>query len=158
MEYLGHHLSDKGVHPAERLVRSVREFPRPTDATEVKRFVHLAGYYRKFIAAIGSIVEPMTKLLKKDVQWDWSEAQEFAFERVKMLLTTRPLLLYPNFELLFRLVTDASKVGLGACLMQDHGHGWQPIAYGSKVNNSAESNYSITELECLAVVWSVKLF
>ncbi|KAE9012749.1 hypothetical protein PF005_g13335 [Phytophthora fragariae] len=133
MEYLGHHLSDKGVQPAERVVRSVREFPRPTDATEVKRFAHLAGYYWKFIAAIVSIVEPMTKLLKKDVQWDWSEAQEFAFEH-------------------------ASKVGLGACLMQDHGHGWQPIAFGSKVNNSAESNYSITELECLAVVWSVKLF
>ncbi|KAE9208543.1 hypothetical protein PF005_g12175 [Phytophthora fragariae] len=136
MEYLGHHLSDKGVQPAERLVRSVREFPRPTDATEEKRFVHLAGYYRKFIAAFGSIVEPMTRLLKKDVQWDWSEAQEFAFERV----------------------TDASKVGLDAYLMQDHGHGWQPIAYGSKVNNSEESNYCIPELECLAVVWSIKLF
>ncbi|KAE9197578.1 hypothetical protein PF002_g19980 [Phytophthora fragariae] len=158
MEYLGHHLSDKGVQPVERLVRSVREFPRPVDATEVKRFVHLAGYYRKFIAAFGSIVEPLTRLLKKDVQWEWSEAQEFAFERVKMLLTTRPLLLYPNFELPFRLVTDASKVGLGACLMQDHGRGWQPIAYGSKVNNKAESNYSITELECLAMVWSVKMF
>ncbi|GMF43591.1 unnamed protein product [Phytophthora fragariaefolia] len=130
MEYLGHHLSNKGVQPAER----------------------------KFIAVFGSIVEPMTRLLKKDVQWGWSEAQEFAFERVKMLLTTRPLLLYPNFELPFRLVTDASKVGLGACLMQDHGYGWQPIAYGSKVNSAAESNYSITELECLAVVWSVKLF
>ncbi|KAE9226394.1 hypothetical protein PF004_g11652 [Phytophthora fragariae] len=121
MEYLGHHLSDKGVQPAERLVRSVREFPRPTDATEEKRFVHLAGYYRKFIAAFGSIVEPMTRLLKKDV-------------------------------------TDASKVGLDAYLMQDHGHGWQPIAYGSKVNNSEESNYCIPELECLAVVWSIKLF
>ncbi|KAE9017168.1 hypothetical protein PR002_g13466 [Phytophthora rubi] len=67
MEYLGHHLSNQGVQPAERLVRSVREFPRPVDATEVKRFVHLAGYYRKFIAAFGSIVEPLTRLLKKDV-------------------------------------------------------------------------------------------
>ncbi|GMF30451.1 unnamed protein product [Phytophthora fragariaefolia] len=144
MEYLGHHLSDKGVQPAERLVTSVRDFPRPSDTTEVKRFVHLAGYYRKFIAAFGIIVEPLTRLLKKDVPWEWSEAQEFVFERVKMLLTTRPLLLYPNFELPFRLVTDASKVGLGACLMQDRGRGWQPIAYGSKVNSTAETNYSIT--------------
>jgi hypothetical protein len=84
--------------------------------------------------------------------------QEFAFERVKMILTTKPLLIYPNFELPFRLVTDASKVGLGACLMQDVGKGWQPIAYASKVNSAAETNYSITELECLAVVWSVELF
>ncbi|GMF51199.1 unnamed protein product [Phytophthora fragariaefolia] len=153
-EYLGHHLSDKGVQPAERLVQSVRDFPRPSDTTEVKRFVHLASYYRKFIAAFGTIVEPLTRLLKKDVPWEWSEVPEFAFERVKMWLTTRPLLLYPNFELPFRLVTDASNVGLGACLMQDHGRGWQPIAYGSKVNSTAETNYSITELECLAVVWS----
>ncbi|OWZ10377.1 Gag-pol fusion protein, partial [Phytophthora megakarya] len=158
MEYLGHHLSDQGVQPAERLVKSVREFPRPADAHEVKRFVHLAGYYRKFIAAFGSIVEPLTRLLKKDMVWQWTEAQEFAFEHVKMLLTTRPLLLYPNFKLSFRLVTDASKIGLGACLMQDHGHGWQPIAFGSKVNSKAEANYSITELECLAVVWAVKTF
>ncbi|KAE9190778.1 hypothetical protein PF002_g24674 [Phytophthora fragariae] len=70
----------------------------------------------------------------------------------------KPLLIYPDFRLPFRLVTDASKVGLGACLMQDQGRGWQPMAFASKVNNNAEANYSITELECLAVVWAVKLF
>ncbi|OWZ08465.1 hypothetical protein PHMEG_00018991 [Phytophthora megakarya] len=129
MEYLGHHLSDQGVHPAERLVKSVREFPQPADAHEVKRFVHPADYYRKFIAVFGSIVEPLTRLLKKDMEWQWTEAQKFAFERVKMLLTTRPLLLYPNFKLPFRLV-----------------------------NSKAEANYSITELECLAVVWTIKTF
>ncbi|OWZ09828.1 LOW QUALITY PROTEIN: hypothetical protein PHMEG_00017409 [Phytophthora megakarya] len=117
MEYLGHHLSDQGVQPAERLVKSVREFPRPADAHEVKRFVHLAGYYRKFIAAFASDKTP------EEGHRVGTEAQEFAFERVKMLLTPRRLLLYPNFKLLFRLVTDASKIGLGACLMQDHGHG-----------------------------------
>ncbi|POM73499.1 LOW QUALITY PROTEIN: Gag-pol fusion protein [Phytophthora palmivora] len=153
MEYLGHFLSKEGVRP----LNSFRD-PRPTDVVEIKRFVHLAGYYRKFIEAFGSIVKPMTRLLKKDTVWQWTEEQEFAFSRVKMILTTRPLLLYPNFRLPFRLITDASKVGLGACLMQDQGRGWQPIAYASKVNNDAEANYSITELECLAVVWSVKLF
>ncbi|GMF27793.1 unnamed protein product [Phytophthora fragariaefolia] len=68
MEYLGHHLSDRGVQPAERLVKSVKEFPRPVDAVEVKRFVHLARNYRTFIAAFGSIVEPLTRLLMKDVK------------------------------------------------------------------------------------------
>uniref|UniRef100_H3G6K8 Reverse transcriptase RNase H-like domain-containing protein n=1 Tax=Phytophthora ramorum TaxID=164328 RepID=H3G6K8_PHYRM len=58
----------------------------------------------------------------------------------------------------FRLVTDASKIGLGTCLMQNQGRGWQPIAFASKVNSREETNYSITELECLAVVWAVKLF
>ncbi|POM79611.1 LOW QUALITY PROTEIN: Gag-pol fusion protein [Phytophthora palmivora] len=155
MEYLGHFLSKEGVRPLNRLVMAVTEFPRPKDVVEIKRFVHLAGYYRKFIEAFGSIVESMTRLLKKDT---WTEEQEFDFSRVKMILTTRPLLLCPNFRLPFRLITDESKVGLGACLMQDQGRGWQPIAYASKVINDAEANYSITELECLAVVWSEKLF
>ncbi|KAE9050220.1 hypothetical protein PR001_g2601 [Phytophthora rubi] len=158
MEYLGHELSSEGVRPVERLVMAVREFPRPSDPIEVKRFVHLAGYYRKFIASFGSIMAPLTRLLKKSSEWEWTEEQEFAFERVKAALTTRPLLVYPNFELPFRLVTDASKTGLGACSMQDQGRGWQPVAFASKVNSNAEANYSITELECLAVVWSVKLF
>ncbi|KAE8888935.1 hypothetical protein PF005_g25036 [Phytophthora fragariae] len=158
MEYLGHELSSEGVRPVERLVTAVREFPRPRDPVEVKRFVHLAGYYRKFIAAFGSIMAPLTRLLKKSSEWEWTEEQEFAFERVKAALTMRPLLVYPNFRLAFRLVTDASTTGLGACLMQDQGRGWQPVAFASKVNSNAEANYSITELECLAVVWAVKLF
>ncbi|KAE9308906.1 hypothetical protein PF008_g20847 [Phytophthora fragariae] len=158
MEYLGHELSDEGVRPVERLITAVTEFPRPSNTFEVKRFVHLAGYYRKFIEAFGSIMAPMTRLLKKDCEWQWTEEQEFAFERVKAALTTKPLLVYPNFGHPFRLVTDASQIGLGACLMQDQGRGWQPIAFASKVNNDAEANYSIAELECLAVVWSVKLF
>jgi hypothetical protein len=78
---------------------------------EVKRFAHLAGYYWKFIEAFGSIMQPMTRLLKKDCEWEWTEAQEFAFERVKVALTTKPLLVYPDFARPFRLVTDASKVG-----------------------------------------------
>ncbi|KAE8980553.1 hypothetical protein PR001_g24247 [Phytophthora rubi] len=158
MEYLGHELSSEGVRPVGRLVTAVSEFPRPGNPVEVKRFVHLAGYYRKFIEAFGSIMAPLTRLLKKDSVWEWTEEQEFAFERVKAALTTKALLAYPNFELPFRLVTDTSKVGLRACLMQDQGRGWQPVAFASKVNSREEANYSITELERLAVVWAVKLF
>ncbi|KAE9301653.1 hypothetical protein PF008_g22691 [Phytophthora fragariae] len=158
MEYLGHELSSEGVRPLDRLVNAVREFPRPQDAVEVKRFVHLAGYYRRFVEGFGALMSPMTKLLRKDAEWEWTIEQETVFEHVKMLLTKKPLLAYPDFRLPFRVVTDASKVGLGACLMQDQGRGWQPIAYASKVNSKAEGNYGITELECLAVVWAIKLF
>ncbi|KAE8877334.1 hypothetical protein PF005_g18086 [Phytophthora fragariae] len=100
----------------------------------------------------------MTRLPKKDSEWKWTEDQEFAFEIVKAALTAQPLLAYPNFKLPFRLVTDASSTGLGAWLMQDRGRGWQLLAFASKVNSSTEANYSITELKCLVVVWSVKLF
>ncbi|KAE9226437.1 hypothetical protein PF004_g11636 [Phytophthora fragariae] len=152
MEYLGHELSNEGVRPLQRLVTAVQEFPRPTDASEVKRFVHLAGYYRRFVEGFGSIMAPMTKLLRSKEEWQWTEAQEVAFERIKVILTTRPLLIYPDFKLPFRVVTDASQIGLGACLMQDRGSGWQPVAYASKVNSETESKYGITELECMAVV------
>ncbi|POM57490.1 Retrovirus-related Pol Polyprotein, partial [Phytophthora palmivora] len=158
MEYLGHELSREGIRPVDRLVSAVRDFERPRNEHEVKRFVHLAGYYRKFIEAFGTIMAPLTRLLRKVVEWQWTENEEYAFERMKYILTTKPLLMYPDFTIPFRLVTDASQIGLGACLMQDYGRGWQPIAYASKVNSSTESNYSITELECLAVVWSVKVF
>lgn len=158
MEYLGHELSSEGVRPLQRLVDAVREFPKPRDAVEVKRFVHLAGYYRRFIEGFGSLMAPMTKLLRRTAEWEWGDEQQKVFERVKNILTTKPLLIYPNFLLPFRVVTDASKVGLGACLMQDHGGGWQPVAFASKVNSETESKYGITELELAAVVWSIKLF
>lgn len=116
MEYLGHELSFDGVRPLQRLVKAVQDFPRPKDAVEAKRFVHLAGCYRRFIEGFGCVITPMTKLLRKDADWEWTPAQESAFEYVKAVLTTKPLLIYPDCRLLFRLVTDASKIGLGACL------------------------------------------
>ncbi|OWZ22555.1 Enzymatic Polyprotein [Phytophthora megakarya] len=158
MEYLGHELNSVGVRPTQRLVTAVQEFPRPKDAIEVRRFGHLAGYYRRFIEGFGSIAAPLTKLLRKSVEWAWTPAQETAFEHIKWILTNKPLLLYPDFNKPLKLLTDASKVGLGACLLQNQGVGWQPIGYASKVTSETEENYGITELECLAVVWAIRLF
>ncbi|OWZ09118.1 Gag-pol fusion protein [Phytophthora megakarya] len=129
--YLGHELGCDGVRPLERLATAVRDFPRPTNTKEVKR---------------------------KSTEWEWAADQEAAFTKAKEILTTRPLLVYPNFTKSFRLETDASKAGLGTCLMQDCGNGWKPVAYASKVNSPTEANYGITELECAAVVWAIKLF
>ncbi|OWZ20533.1 Gag/polymerase/env Polyprotein [Phytophthora megakarya] len=80
MEYLGHELSSEGVRPLSRLVSAVRDFPRPTDTTEVKRFVHLAGYYRRFIEGFGALMAPLTKLLRKTADWEWTEEQGTVFE------------------------------------------------------------------------------
>ncbi|OWZ06164.1 Retrotransposable element [Phytophthora megakarya] len=146
MEYLGHALSSEGVQPVDRLTQCRHRG---------EALCSSARYYRKFIEATWvnrSAIDDTTYL------GCWTEAQEFAFERIKFLLTTKPLLKYPDFGREFRLVTDASTVGLGACLTQDFGHGWQPIAFASKVYSHAESNYSITEPECLAVAWAVKQF
>ncbi|OWZ10468.1 Gag-pol fusion protein [Phytophthora megakarya] len=148
LEYLGHELGRDGVRALERLVTAVRDFPTPTDEKEVKRFVHLAGYYRRFISGFGSLMTPLTKQLRLSTTWEWTTAQETAFIQVKQILTTRPLSTGNGRE----------KIGLWARLMQDDGNGRRPVAYASKVNSQAEANYGITELECAAVVWAIKLF
>eukprot|EP00644_Phytophthora_capsici_P007163 jgi/Phyca11/112447/e_gw1.22.80.1 len=101
MEYLGYELSNEGVRPLQRLVTAVKEFPTPRDTVEVKRFVHLAGYYRRFVQGFGSMMAPLTKLLRKKVAWEWTAEQELAFNEVKTILTRKPLLLYPDFRLPF---------------------------------------------------------
>lgn len=158
IQYLGHDLSPEGIRPMESLVKAVKEFPTPEDAIAVKRFVHMAGYYRRFVANFGSMMAPLTRLLRKNTAWAWTTDQQKAFDDVKTLLSSRPLLVYPNFSRPFDLETDASVIGLGSCLMQDHRMGLQPVAFASKVNDPVVARYSITELECLAVVWSVKRF
>lgn len=156
IEYLGHELGRDGIRPIERLVTAVREFPQPTSRDEVRRFVYLAGYYRRFIKSFGLRLSPLTKLLRKKELWVWGEEQQAAFEFAKHALTTRPVLAYPDFALPFELATDASAVGLGAVLMQRVDGGVKPIAYLSRVNSTAEAKYPITQLECLAVVWAIR--
>ncbi|KAE9262713.1 hypothetical protein PR003_g33439, partial [Phytophthora rubi] len=155
LEYLGHELDADGVRPMPSLVHSVQEFPVPTDVTELKRFVHMAGYYRRFVPDFARKAAPMTKLLRKGVVWRWAEPQQHAFECLKEAHTSRPLLVYPDFSRPFKLVTDASKVGLRAALTQDQGQGEQPVAYASKINSPTVAKYSITDLECAAAVWAV---
>lgn len=158
MEYLGHDLTPEGIKPTSRLVKAVTDFPRPTNETEVRRFVALAGYYRRFMPEFSSRMAPLTKLLRKTSEWTWGDSQEEAFAWAKAWLSKRPVLIYPDYTLPFKLTTDASKTGLGAVLSQDHGSGDQPVAYASKVNSPRVAKYGISELECLAVVWAVRLF
>ncbi|POM73718.1 LOW QUALITY PROTEIN: Gag-pol fusion protein [Phytophthora palmivora] len=158
MEYLCHELSADNVRPLERLITAVRDFPTPMNDVDAKRFTHLAGYYRKFVDKFGTLIAPITKLLRKSAKWERGEAQASAFQRVKEILIMKPLLIYPDFSLPFRVMTDACKAGLGACLMQDQGKGWQPVTYASKVNSTTESEYGVTELECYAVIWPIKRF
>ncbi|KAE8879800.1 hypothetical protein PF003_g36224 [Phytophthora fragariae] len=158
MEYLGHDLTPDGIQPTSRLVKASVDFPRPQDDMQVRRFVALAGYYRRFVPDFGARMAPLTTLLRKTSEWTWGEAQEEAFTWAKAWLSTKPVLVYPDYDLPFKLTTDASKAGHGAVLSQDQGRGDQPVAYASMVNSPTVANYSISELECLAVVWAVRLF
>ncbi|OWZ02367.1 Retroelement, partial [Phytophthora megakarya] len=149
MEYLGHDLTPDGIQPTLRLVKAIVDFPTPADDTQVRR---------RFVPEFGTKMAPLTCLLRKSTAWVWGAAQEEAFAWDKVWLSQNPVLIYPDYSLPFKLTTNASKTGLGAVLSQDQGKGDQPVAYASKVNSPTVAKYSISELECLAVVWAARLF
>lgn len=118
----------------------------------------LIGYYRKFIPSFSTLAAPLNKLLKKDTKFEWTQTQQDSFDKFKQILTSKPLLQYPDFSKPFNLTVDASGVGLGAVLSQGDVNNDLPISYASRGLNDAEKNYSVTEKECLAVVWGTHHF
>lgn len=160
VEYLGYEVSSDGIQPGKEKLRAVEEFPTPRNVHEVRQFLGLTGYYRKFIQGYGESARPLTHLLKKDSVWKWTEEQNNAFIVLKNKLVCRPVLaLYdPNLET--ELHTDASALGVGGILMQ-----WQkgirvvkPVAYFSRQTTPEEKHLHSYELETLAVVCSLKKF
>jgi hypothetical protein len=159
LEFLGHIVSNKGIRTDPAKIQKVKDFPTPMNITQLRGFLGLASYYRRFVPGFSRIATPLNKLLKKGVAYNWNKEQRFAFEQLKHALITSPILIFPNFEKQFVLLTDASTFGLGAILSQlDEDGNDRVIAYASRTCNKAESNYSATELECLAVIWAVKHF
>lgn len=156
--YLGHLITDEGVKPDANKVKAVREFPVPKSPKDIKSFLGLAGYYRRFIPNFSNITKPLTKLLKKDICFAWTSLQQDAFEKLKDVLCSEPLLQYPDFSRTFYLTTDASQYAIGSVLSQGDPPNDLPVSYASRTLNRAESNYSATERELLAIVWSVKHF
>lgn len=158
--YLGHLITSDGVKPDPIKTRVIEEFPSPTDTTTVKSFLGLAGYYRRFIENFAVITRPLTKLLKKDVQFRWTTEQQTAVNTLKQKLVSVPILQYPDFSREFILTTDASGFAIGYILSQFNSDANfdLPIAYASRTLNHAESNYNTTERELLAIVWSINHF
>ena len=159
--FLGHVVSADGIRPDSAKTERIKSYPRPTDTMEVRRFLGLASYYRRFIARFAAIAAPLHSLLKKDAVFVWNRETECAFDHLKTALTTAPVLAYPRFGpgYTFVLETDASTVGLGAILSQVQDDGTiHPIAYASRSVNKHEQNYGISELETLGLVWAVRYF
>ncbi|KAH8241715.1 hypothetical protein KR032_007125, partial [Drosophila birchii] len=137
-------------------VAAIRELKPPTCLKELRRCLGIASWYRRFVPNFADIVEPMTSLLKKGKKWDWTPRQDQAFRELKTRLTEAPVLVCPDFEQKFVLQTDASEYGIGAVLTQTIDGQERVVAYASRRLNSAERNYSVTEKECLAIVWAVR--
>ena len=159
VEYLGHVVSADGVRTDPKKLDAVHAFPTPTDVRTLRSFLGLASYYRRFIPSFSKVAGPLHALTRKEVPYLWTPLCQLAFEKLKQLLTSAPVLAFPDFEEPFLLETDASGAGLGAVLAQRQKDGSvRPIAYASRSLQPHEKNYSITELEGLGVVWAVKHF
>ena len=159
VEYLGHVITAGGLKTNPRLTDAVQKFPRPENLQELRRFIGMSSYYRRFIPNFAKIAQPLHHLTTKGTPFNWAADQDAAFMSLKMKLATPPVLAYPCFDKDFILETDASIQGLGAVLCQTQEDGKShPVAYASRALNPAEKNYSVTELETLAVVWAVTHF
>lgn len=159
VEYLGHLITPQGLKLNPKLVEAVREFPAPQNLKQLRQFLGLSSYYRRFIPKFAKVAQPLHRLTKKDTAFEWDAACQEAFETLKRKLTKAPVLAYPSFDKDFALETDASIQGIGAVLSQQQSDGrLHPVAYASRALSPAESRYSITELETLAVVWAITYF
>lgn len=157
--YLGHIISKDGIKPNPDKIAAIQKFPLPKTSTEIKRFLGLLGYYRKFIPDLARITKPMTQCLKKGSKITPTDKDFInCFETCKTLLTNDPILQYPDFEKEFILTTDASNYAIGAVLSQGTIGSDKPIAYASRTLNSSEINYSTIEKELLAIVYFTKYF
>ena len=158
VSYLDHRVTEEGLLPDPSLLAAIRDIPPPKTATEMRSFLGLAGYYRRYVKGFATIAAPLHALTRKDALFHWSEDCQAAFDQLKARLTTSPITAFPDFSQEFRLYTDASTAGLGAILAQVREGKERIICCASRALNKAEKFYPATKLECLAIVWAVAKF
>lgn len=158
VKFLGHEVSEQGVHTDKEKIKAVQDWPIPRTVKQVRSFVGLAAYYKRFIASFGEICKPLYQLCEKNRKFVWTDACQHAFDTLKERLTSAPILAYPILGKDFILDTDASQYTVGAVLSQEHDGKERVIAYMSKTMNKHELQYCTTRKELLAVVTALKHF
>ena len=165
LKVLGHVVSELGIAVDPDKIRAVVDFPSPDSAgspsarlKQVQSFLGLCSYYRRHIPDFARIARPLTELSRKDVPFVWGLAQCAAFTALKEALTGAAVLAYPDYDRPMELFIDACGYGLGAVLAQRINDVERPLAYASRLLSKSEKNYTITEKECLALVWALKKF
>ncbi len=160
VRYLGHIIGREGVACDHEKIEAVQQWDTPTTAKQVRSFLRLAGYYRRFIPEFYKLAAPLTELTKKNQRFDWTGECNQAFINLKSCLTSAPVLAYPSEEVtdVFLLDTDASDTAIGCVLSQIQNGEERVIAYGSKKLNPSQRAYCVTYRELLAVVEFVRHF
>ncbi|XP_045449691.1 uncharacterized protein K02A2.6-like [Melitaea cinxia] len=158
LDYLGHVISKEGVHTSKDKVEAIVRTPIPRNVSELRAFIGMVMYYGKFIKNVSSILTPLYNLLRVGARYDWSEACDAAFSRVKRALSSSEVLVHYSLELPLVLTADASAAGIGAVISHITPGGERPIAYASRTLNSAERSYAQIDREALAIIYGIKKF
>ena len=156
VHYLGHVIDKTGISPDPAKIKAVSEYPTPPTLKDLRAFLGLSGYYRRFIRNYAHMALPLYSQTKKGVPFRWTSRCEMAFNSLKTALTTPPVLAYPDHTQPFKVYTDASSFALGGVQSQDLDGSERVICYVGRSLNSAERNYGITEKECFALVHTVR--
>ncbi|GAB5504825.1 MAG: hypothetical protein Pyrs2KO_34800 [Pyruvatibacter sp.] len=152
-DFCGFWLSEKGISAMDVKVKAIRDWKPLKTVTDVRSFLGMVSFYRRFIPDFAKIAGPLHDLTKKDVMWEWGSAQEQAFQSLKTALMGKPVLIHPNPVKDYTVISDASGEATGGVLCQDHGSGLQPIAFCSRRLSKSEQNYSVYERELLGIAY-----
>ena len=159
IEFLGHIVSNEGIEPQWDKVEAIDALPPPKNVSQVRSFLGMATYYCKFLHEYSHVKKPLTELTRDGAAWQWTAVEAAAFNRIKEMLKSAKVLRNPDWNRTFHLHTDWSKAGVGAVLSQTDDDGVEyAIAYASRMNSTAEANFSAYEGEVSAVVWAVQKF
>jgi len=151
--FLGVIIGSNGIEMEKEKVDGVLSWPEPKNVKDIRKFLGLANYYRRFIKDFAQIARPMNMLTRKDVKWQWGGEQQKAFDELKEIFTTRPVLVAPDLDKEFRVEADTSNYAMGGVLsMKCSDELWRPVAFISKSLSNTERNYEIHNKEMLTVV------
>jgi transposase InsO family protein len=160
INFLGFHVSAQGVRPGSEKVECVKNFPTPKSPTDVKSFLGLCNYYRRFVDHFAKMAEPLVNLTRKGVEFQWNSKCQESFEYFKKCLITHPILRHFKQGSKVILTTDASNYAIGCILsqVQPDDNSDLPVAYASRALQKSERNYSVFEKELLAIIWALEHF
>ena len=158
LKYLGHIIDKRGVRPDDDKLESIRSLERPTNVTEVRSFIGMCSFYRKFIQNFSKIAEPLTKLTRKHSSFEWNLECQHAFDELKSKLGSAEILAFPDLTKDYILYTDASDSCIGAVLAQNFDEGERPIQYLSHQLSNTQKRWPIIQKEAFAIVYAIQKF
>ena len=154
LEYLGYWITRDGIQPVTKKVEAIRKLAPPKTKKELRHFIGMINYYRDMWIRRSEVLAPLAALTSKTTKWEWTDVHQKAFETIKQIVGRETLLSYPDFSKPFEIHTDASHTQLGAVIAQEG----KPIAFYSRKLNPAQTRYTTTERELLAIVETLKEF